>query len=62
MHDEMKAFETHATEKKIPAWLVAAMRAHDRIPAGREMTAEAFDALADKVANHPIGYGIAAPK
>jgi hypothetical protein len=51
----MLPFEAHAKNKKTPVWLVAAMKAHERWPIGREMTSDEFDAVAKKVGSIPIG-------
>ncbi|GGL15872.1 hypothetical protein [Deinococcus radiotolerans] len=39
---ERAAFETHLTD--LPAWQVAALKAHTRWPEGREVTAAEFQA------------------
>lgn len=48
---ELKPFEVWAAEKKTPDWLLAATKASQDWPGGREMTEAAFDAGVQRGAN-----------
>lgn len=52
---ELKTAEQFATDKKVPAWLFAAMRAGERWPFGQQMTEDAFDAVLKKTNSLTIG-------
>jgi hypothetical protein len=52
---EPKPFESVAAERNTPEWQVAAVAAQEQWPAGREVTAKAFDAALEKLLNAPLG-------
>ena len=51
-----KPAEQWASEKHTPAWLLAAMRAHEQWPLGRDLTEGEFDEACRVVGQHRLGY------
>ena len=48
--------EDHAKAAGTPAWTVAAVKAHEGWPIGKELPREKYDAAVKKVLNVRIGY------
>lgn len=53
--NEIKTVEQWAAEKATPDWLLAAARAGNRWPVGRELTEQEFDAAIEAAAHTQIG-------
>lgn len=52
---ELKPFEDWAVELETPDWQLAALIAHEKLPAGREMTRAQFTGSLESVLNAPLG-------